>query len=111
MLVQFRMYSPIAGLLSRLDTAADDVVAPVPPALVGIVLAATASVGVVVGFVTVGTSQAGHEPEGAEKLVTPPPDPPPMGDGTPFTHTYSCVFGQPAKNTGNAPEQVDGTVG
>src|SRR6185312_7566532 len=39
----------------------------------GMALAATAKDGVVVGFVTVGTSQEGQEPEGAAKLDTPPP--------------------------------------
>lgn len=34
---------------------------------------ATASDGAVVEFVTVGTNQAGHEPDGAAKVVTVPP--------------------------------------
>jgi hypothetical protein len=38
----------------------------------GIALAATASNGVVVVFVTVGTNHEGHDPEGAAKLVTVP---------------------------------------
>jgi hypothetical protein len=42
----------------------------VPPIDAGIVLAATVNDGVVVLVVTVGTSQVGHETEGAEKLVT-----------------------------------------
>ena len=86
------------------------VVAPVPPLAVGTIPAATASEGVVVGFVTVGTNHEGHEPEGADILVTPLPAPP-IALGTPLTHTYICVLGHPAKNTGNDPEQVVGTVG
>src|ERR1700734_558260 len=51
----------------------------VASAELGIALAATASDGVVVLFVTVGTSQDGHDPEGAEKSVTePPPVPDPV---------------------------------
>jgi hypothetical protein len=45
-------------------------------ALFGIADAATASVGVVVELVTVGTSQVGHDPEDAVKEVT---DPEPVG--------------------------------
>ena len=41
-------------------------------AALGIALAATARLGVVVGFVTVGVSQLGHDPDGAAKLVTVP---------------------------------------
>ena len=83
---------------------------PVPPLAVGTIPATTASEGVVVGFVTVGTNHEGHEPEGADILVTPLPAPP-IASGTPLTHTYICVLGHPAKNTGNDPEQVVGTVG
>ncbi len=39
----------------------------------GIALADTAREGVVVELVTVGTNHEGQEPEGAAKLVTPPP--------------------------------------
>ena len=34
----------------------------------------------------------------------------PIAVGTPLMHTYSRVFGHPAKNTGNAPEHVLGGV-
>jgi hypothetical protein len=47
----------------------------VPTAEIGIALAATASDGVLVELVTVGTSQVGHEPEGAAKELTPEPVP------------------------------------
>ena len=46
------------------------VVVPVPPAAIGMVLAATAKLGELVGFVTVGTSHDGHDPLGAAKLDT-----------------------------------------
>ena len=44
----------------------------VAKALLGIALAATARLGVVVEFVTVGTNHVGHEAEGAAKLETLP---------------------------------------
>src|SRR6185437_3561537 len=69
-------------------------------AALGIALAATAKDGVVVGFVTVGTSHDGQEPEGAAKLDTPPPVPHPVVMMFPLAST--------AKLLEHVPE--DGTV-
>ena len=55
------------------------VIVPVPPALTGMVDAATAREGVVVALVTVGVNHEGHEP--TAKLVTVPD--PLLGHPTP----------------------------
>jgi hypothetical protein len=65
------------------------VVAALARAEFGIALAATARLGVVVEFVTVGTSHVGHEPEGAAKEVTVP-EPPPLAIHAPDA-SQTCV--------------------
>ncbi len=101
---------PVCVTPAMLRFAPAAVVAPVPDADKGMVPAATVSDGVVVEPVMEGTSHEGHDADGAEKLVTPVPEPP-IGAGSPFTQTYITVLGHPAKNAGSEPEQVEGIVG
>lgn len=99
------------GAASRLARAPAEVVAPVPPLIIGTVPADTERVGVVVGFATDGISQLGHEDEGDKNSETLEPLPPPTGSGVPPTQTYIVVCGQPDSSTGSEPEQVAGRVG
>jgi hypothetical protein len=57
----------------------------------GIALAATASEGVVVEFVTVGTNHVGQLPEGAAKEFTVPPPPPEIVQDPPTGHAVELI--------------------
>jgi hypothetical protein len=78
------------------------VVALLASAVFGIALAATASVGVVAAFVTVGVSHAGHVP--AAKLVTVPEPPLPPAGTTQFPSSRRYLVAPAvAPGSGTAP--------